>query len=291
VIAAFTNFWTQTKQLWTAGTTYISTKWDEIVATAQSIPGRVYSFFSNLWTQIVGLWDQGVAYVVNKWNEIVTGVQNLPDNISQFLAALWQTIQGLWDQGVAYISQKWDEAISFLKSKATDFISFFSGWYNRIAGFFNDLISKARTFLGLTGASGGGVGGATVSAAGGGLIRGPGTGTSDSILGWLSNREYVMTARAVRKYGVGFMNAINSLKFSPDMLAGFASGGLVTVAPSPVPVASGASNTGFGRPIFLQIGEESFALQSRDDDTANRLVRFATKRQLASAGRAPSWKR
>lgn len=46
--------------------------------------------------------------------------------------------------------------------------------------------------------------------AGGGLIRGPGTSTSDSINAFLSNGEYVVQASAVRKYGVNFLDAINS---------------------------------------------------------------------------------
>lgn len=65
----------------------------------------------------------------------------------------------------------------------------------------------------------------------GGYVTGPGTGTSDSILAAfsngavsrISNTEYVMRAAAVAKYGVGFMNAINSGRFR---LPGFKKGGL-----------------------------------------------------------------
>ncbi|MCQ8831754.1 phage tail protein [Streptomyces malaysiensis] len=63
---------------------------------------------------------------------------------------------------------------------------------------------------------------------GGGLIQGPGTGTSDSILGLfangparVSNAEYVVRAAAVAKYGVGFMDAVNA-----GRLPRFAKGGL-----------------------------------------------------------------
>ena len=38
----------------------------------------------------------------------------------------------------------------------------------------------------------------TLFAADGGMINGPGTGTSDSIPGWLSDGEFVLTERAVR---------------------------------------------------------------------------------------------
>ena len=46
----------------------------------------------------------------------------------------------------------------------------------------------------------------------GGLITGPGTGTSDSIPRMLSNGEYVIRASAVSAYGVDFMNALNQQK-------------------------------------------------------------------------------
>lgn len=59
----------------------------------------------------------------------------------------------------------------------------------------------------------------------GGLIRGPGTGTSDSILAAVSNREYIVRAMAVRKYGTGFLDQLNAGTLNPDRLAGALGGG------------------------------------------------------------------
>jgi len=70
-----------------------------------------------------------------------------------------------------------------------------------------------------------GYGGNIPSHATGGLIRGPGSGTSDSIMARLSNGEYVMTAATVEKYGVGFMKALNNGTLK---LPKFAAGGPVT---------------------------------------------------------------
>ncbi len=58
----------------------------------------------------------------------------------------------------------------------------------------------------------------------GGLITGPGTGTSDSILARLSNGEYVMPARATSAYRP-ILDAMRSMRFS---LPRFADGGMVT---------------------------------------------------------------
>ncbi|MCQ9423486.1 hypothetical protein NRB16_08120 [Pseudomonas sp. LJDD11] len=54
----------------------------------------------------------------------------------------------------------------------------------------------------------------------GGLIAGPGTGTSDSILARLSNGEYVMSADAVRMFGTGLLDQMNA-----GRLPGFSTGG------------------------------------------------------------------
>lgn len=44
----------------------------------------------------------------------------------------------------------------------------------------------------------------------GGLVTGPGTGTSDSIRASLSNGEFVVNAASVNRVGVGFLNALNN---------------------------------------------------------------------------------
>ncbi|WP_395598609.1 phage tail tape measure protein [Pseudomonas sp. A1437] len=54
----------------------------------------------------------------------------------------------------------------------------------------------------------------------GGLINGPGTGTSDSIFARLSNGEYVMSADAVRMFGTGVLDQMNS-----GLVPAFATGG------------------------------------------------------------------
>jgi hypothetical protein len=71
--------------------------------------------------------------------------------------------------------------------------------------------------------------------ASGGPVRGPGTGTSDSILARLSAGEFVMRADAVRRLGISFLSALNTGGRMPTLkrpviggLPAFATGGLVT---------------------------------------------------------------
>lgn len=61
---------------------------------------------------------------------------------------------------------------------------------------------------------------------GSGMVSGPGTSTSDSIPAMLSNDEFVVRASSVRKYGPGFLNAVNNgtLNMSKLAVGGFAKG-------------------------------------------------------------------
>jgi hypothetical protein len=66
----------------------------------------------------------------------------------------------------------------------------------------------------------------------GGLVRGPGTSRSDSIPARLSNGEFVMNADAVRYWGTGFMDSLNSMR-SPSVAFAGAGGGSAGFARSP----------------------------------------------------------
>lgn len=79
-------------------------------------------------------------------------------------------------------------------------------------------------------------GGKVASAyANGGHVRGPGTGTSDSIYTRLSNGEFVVRASAVDAFGVDKLHTINKMggAQAPAAMGGFAAGGLAGV-PAPV---------------------------------------------------------
>lgn len=60
----------------------------------------------------------------------------------------------------------------------------------------------------------------------GGLQVGPGTGTSDSFLSWLSNGEFVVKAASVQKFGSGFFHALNNGFLPKAAFPAFATGGM-----------------------------------------------------------------
>lgn len=86
--------------------------------------------------------------------------------------------------------------------------------------------------------------------ASGGYIRGPGTGTSDSVDARLSHGEYVINARSVRQIGVNNLNRLNSMgttsgvaRGRSDAQPGFFLGGLI---PNPIDILKKAGGAAFG---------------------------------------------
>uniref|UniRef100_UPI003D726969 phage tail protein n=1 Tax=Streptomyces sp. 1222.5 TaxID=1881026 RepID=UPI003D726969 len=96
----------------------------------------------------------------------------------------------------------------------------------------NETINKVitnRSVHDIVGATGGLYTGKAFRYADGGLVQGPGTGTSDDVPApWLSNGEFVIKATAVQKYGEKFLHAINDGQF--EKRDGYAKGGKVTKA-------------------------------------------------------------
>jgi TP901 family phage tail tape measure protein len=68
------------------------------------------------------------------------------------------------------------------------------------------------------------------AAAKGGLVKGSGNGTSDSITARLSNGEYVLRANAVKYYGTDFMNSLNQMQVQTGSSGG-QGGGVVYLSP------------------------------------------------------------
>lgn len=115
----------------------------------------------------------------------------------------------------------------------------------------------------------------------GGAVRGPGTGTSDSIMARLSNGEFVMRAAAVRHWGAGFMSNLNR----------FAGGGMVMPSRGVPSFADGglvAAGGGTGRAVHLHLGGHEFAL-SGASSVVDSLVTAASQQRMRSGGLKPSW--
>lgn len=105
--------------------------------------------------------------------------------------------------------------------------------------------------------------------AGGGKIRGPGTGTSDSVLIRASNGEFMMRKAAVQHYGEGFMERLNRLSL-PTRPPGFAAGGLI---------GDSAAAGGDTVAIDFSIGGKSIGRVQGSRETMRNLERAAKDMQ------------
>lgn len=222
--------------------------------------------------------DQGIADLV----------QNSRSPFAQFLAQWEATTIGMQAAATGFLDSTADGIASLvtggkfqfgdlLRSFAKDIVS------SQLKGLFAELfkgISSSGAGSGIFAAIGNAFGFAE-----GGLVRGPGSGTSDSIPARLSNGEYVIKAASVRKVGTRFLDALNGATMPGSMRAGvpaFASGGLVgDVAARSVRGTSGAPTLNV--PISISVPEST----SREDseriarDTA-RAAQAAVQQVLAN---------
>ena len=105
--------------------------------------------------------------------------------------------------------------------------------------------------------------------AGGGEVRGPGTGTSDSIPAMLSNREFVVRAAVATQPGMlGFLNLLNRGIARPTVIStrsrmAFAEGGFVSSGPS----------SSIPRDGKIMVGlEDGLVLRALDSPDGERLI-------------------
>ncbi len=112
----------------------------------------------------------------------------------------------------------------------------------------------------------------------GGLLSGPGTSMSDSILARLSTGEFVVRASAVKRYGVNLLNKINHMQ-----LPKFATGGPV---PPRVPALSQSSpSSSQTASLTLNLGSNNFAIQTQNVDVVQALTKAVAREALKSGRR------
>jgi TP901 family phage tail tape measure protein len=105
-----------------------------------------------------------------------------------------------------------------------------------------------------------------LSMASGGLVKGPGTATSDSIPARLSDGEFVVRARAVKTYGLDFMNSINQMKPVGSMAGvggGVVGAGGITIAQLS-PEDRALLRAAVDRPINLYADSKKIAQTAND---------------------------
>jgi hypothetical protein len=180
-----------------------------------------------------------------------------------------------------------DTAGGILDETIQDAEGFFSSIGDGFSGIFSTISGWASTawnvisglFSSGSGSGGGSIWGSLLGGAmgmfgfaNGGHVKGPGTGTSDSIPAWLSNGEYVLTSREVDAIGVKNIERWKEAMKSP---AKFSTGGLVSTFESAsrnMAKSSNISDTGStpGGTVINVIDQRSAANSSPVETTKSR---------------------
>lgn len=177
------------------------------VASLDEVTGEVTKKVKNAY---VGMVQSGIYEALTSWAD---GAKSFNDSITDMAADFVASLADMVAQMLVY------EAVA----QGLAAMGFNVGGANTITG-------KAYT-----------------SKAEGGLLRGPGTGTSDSILANVSNGEYVMTAKQTSNW-LPALEAMRQGKFGQwlSSLQGYARGGLVTHVPKTPNFAKGGLVAGQG---------------------------------------------
>lgn len=210
------------KPAWDGIGTAISFTWENVIkptaeflADAFMAPGK-----AAMW-----LWQNAI---VPAW-----------DGIKGAFSAAWDFISGIFDKLTNGFNTAKGVVVGVAQAIASAVKSAFSGLADIIKaplhalGSFLSGIPTAVFGVDIPGAPTLNSWGKTLQGlAGGGMVRGPGTGTSDSILALLSNGEGVLTADAMKNGGAQLMAALNAgwvppIELLHGMVPGFANGGAV----------------------------------------------------------------
>jgi phage-related protein len=296
---------------WNAAGKFITDSWTAIVDFFSTILTNIGQFFVDLWNGITGGVSTAIAAVQAAWTAVVAWFQTtIITPIQTFFANLWLVITTAVGVAVQAVKDAWGTVVQFFTDIGTNIqavwqlvadtiVGYWQSAKDKVVSFFSDLYNQAKTYLQpiidmmtkiaslVAGDSTSGSGGAEGRAAGG-PITGPGTGTSDSIPIWASNGEFMVKARAVAKYGMGFMHSINSGNFR---MPGFADGGLIG-ALSPAAsygIGQGGTDGPAMSPLNLTLFGEDFRGLMMPQDVGRRLTKFAIAKQNSSGGRKPGW--
>lgn len=219
--------------------------------------------------------------VVRNWDDIKKAVKSAIAAVLRYFADLVgsaaRAAEAITDAFVGAFTSIWESA----KSIFADILQWLS-----------DVIANATraaqaiTGVGQGAAEGGGF-------ARGGKVTGPGTSTSDSIPAWLSTGEFVIQAKAVRKYGRALFENLNSMRLTRDG-GGFNMGGFVEGLTTSLRRSSfamgGLAPSGPTTTVNLHLDGQQFALSGKTD-VVDQLVSSMQRRNLASAGRTPGQSR
>lgn len=264
--------------------------WDEIVVACEWVWEKVKAGFDAMLKSISAVWESvresaAAAWdsVVETWDAFTDWISGVFENAKTKLAEFWDWLTGApgraWD-GLVSI---WGRFGDFFSSMINGVKNMFANLWDGVKNGASDAWNSVKGWFGFSDDAEDGTADLSPRLRTGGIIRGAGSGTSDSIRAWLSNGEGVINARAVRHYGEGFIHALNALMLPQTH---FATGGIVgDLVPAGTGRASGLSD------LHLNLlGQRTNGGIYADADGMRGIKRDLRKVARASRGPAPRWR-
>lgn len=168
--------------------------------------GLIDQFLAQIQTNVVEPTLQEIQQIIDAWNGLVETINPIMQGIRQSVIEFFNAMSSRWSQALAETQTAADGIFGAITSL----------WNRLLSAITRAAAAEAPTSQGF---------------APGGFVRGPGTGTSDSIPAWLSAGEFVVNAASVRRLGLDVMHRINT----------FSQGGLVGRLESPAEAAGAPS--------------------------------------------------
>jgi hypothetical protein len=262
----------------------IASSWAAMFSGQVSIVQVLSQLFEQAWPVLLGLVTQlGSALGLGIIKGMYSATAGLPIELGKWIGS--QIVQG--------ITTSW-QVLTGLAVKLGSSIGegIISGIISAIKAAPGAIWEAIKSGLGQVGQFLGGGAGAPAAPglAGGGLLGGRGTGTSDSNLAWLSRGEYITPARAVAQPGVlSFLEALRrsggNLSRVLDGMGRFALGGMVR---GPIPAFAAGGLAG-GSNVTIQFpGLPAIGGLRASANVVDQLHKAAALAQVRSGGRKPS---
>ncbi|MDV6275380.1 hypothetical protein R3Q06_17945 [Rhodococcus erythropolis] len=184
---------------------WIVGKWNELVDFVTGIPGRIAAIASGMWQSVVDSAGGAKDWVVGKWDEMIGFVTGLPGRITSSVSGMWDGIKDAFKGAINWVIQKWNDFQIKLGGQRVN-LPFGQGF---------TIPSITLDTPNVPLLASGGIAGRDKD----GTLWGPGTGTSDSILGvdmWgmptalVSTDEGVVKKSAMDNGGSELVGALNA---------------------------------------------------------------------------------
>lgn len=223
--------------IWNAVWSFIQFIWNSIWGFLSMIIERVRLFIHNFLLGVRVIWELiwGVirGYLMEIWNrmhdntvDVINRIRSVIETVMETIRVVWNTV---WEGIKNVLGGIWDGIVLAVKTGINAVIGILNMGINAINSVLEKLNIEFRIHPITPLADGGVVSSdnrtSTRGNAAGGMIRGPGTATSDSILRRLSNGEFVVKTKSAKKLGYQNLQYMNETGRYPGLAAGGRVGG------------------------------------------------------------------